>query len=53
MTDDLTTSGFITGANGWTESSLMNFDPWVDHNFGGAGSVAKDLVDPAFLTPVQ
>lgn len=52
LTDDLTSSGFITAANGWTEAGLMDFDPWVDQNFGGAGSVAKDLVDPAFVTPV-
>jgi hypothetical protein len=47
---DLTTEGFITEANGWTEPSLMHFDPWnATENFGGAGNIASDLVDPAFV----
>jgi len=46
---DLTTQGFITAANGWTEPSLMHFDPWnPTQNFGGAGNIASDLVDDAF-----
>ena len=52
MTQDLTTSGFITGANGWTDSSLMHFNPWGNTDFGGAGNVTGDLTDDAFLTPV-
>lgn len=52
FTDDLTANGFITGANGWTESSLMHFDPWAPGDFGGAGDVSLDLTDPAFITPV-
>jgi hypothetical protein len=50
---DLTDQGFITAANGWSEASLMHFDPWdTGTDFGGAGNVAGDLVDPAFDTPV-
>jgi len=49
LTNDLTASGFITSANGWSEATLMGFDPWGSVDFGGAGSVADDLVDPAFL----
>jgi hypothetical protein len=48
ITSNLTTQGFITPANGWTETSLMNVDPWAAGDFGGAGSIAGDLVDPAF-----
>jgi hypothetical protein len=46
---DLTTEGFITPANGWTEPALMNVDPWdTASDFGGAGNVAGDLVDTEF-----
>jgi hypothetical protein len=48
---DLTDAGFITAANGWTEASLMHFDPWASMNFGGAGDTTSDLTDAAFLTP--
>ena len=49
LTHDLTQDGFITNANGWTESALMHFDPWdPGKDFGGAGNVAGDLVDDAF-----
>ena len=51
LVHDLTTEGFITMANGWKENVLFNFDPWVDKDFGGGGSLAKDLVDTAFETP--
>jgi hypothetical protein len=44
--------GFLTGANGWTEPTLLHFNPWDPaKNFGGAGNVAGDLVDPAFVPP--
>jgi hypothetical protein len=50
LIDDLTTQGFITAANGWTEPALMHFDPWnPTANFGGAGNIAADLADPAFV----
>jgi hypothetical protein len=50
LIDDLTTQGFITAAGGWTEPSLMHFDPWDPvHDFGGAGNLASDLVDAAFV----
>ena len=53
LTEDLTASGFITADNGWTEPTLMNFNPWAAGVvFGGAGVIADDLVDPAFLTPI-
>ena len=50
FTNDLTTNGFITPANGWTEAELMNFDPWdITKDFGGAGNIAGDLQDMTFL----
>ncbi|MBI5525586.1 MAG: hypothetical protein HY897_04565 [Deltaproteobacteria bacterium] len=52
LTEDLTAGGFITQANGWTEPSVFNFNPWeAGKEFGTAGVVADDLVDPAFDTP--
>jgi hypothetical protein len=52
LTRDLTTQGFITAKNGWTEPTLLHFDPWSNKNFGGAGNVTSDLTDDSFLTPV-
>jgi hypothetical protein len=49
LVQNLTTQGFITAANGWTEASLMNFNPWKAGNFGKAGDLSKDLVDTAFV----
>jgi hypothetical protein len=50
LVHDLTDDGFITPANGWTDASLMHFDPWdPTKNFGGAGNIASDLQDRAFL----
>jgi len=50
LTHDLTTDGFITTANGWTEAELMNHDPWnTAVDFGSAGNVADDLADPEFI----
>jgi hypothetical protein len=50
LVHDLTTEGFITPANGWTRQELMHFDPWdATHDFGGAGNIAGDLTDTAFL----
>ena len=46
---NLSTHGFINGANGWTEQELMNFNPWGGDEFGGAGKVSEDLVDMAFV----
>lgn len=49
LVTDLTAQGFITGANGWSEPALMNVDPWnVTEDFGSAGNIADDLVDPTF-----
>ena len=48
LVSNLTTEGFINAANGWTKAELMNVDPWAPGNFGGAGAIAGDLVDPAF-----
>ena len=46
LVGDLTTQGFVTAD--WP-GELQHFDPWDPvHNFGGAGNIAKDLVDPAF-----
>jgi hypothetical protein len=53
LTEDLTTHGFITEENGWTKPELFNFNPWDPvKEFGGAGNIAEDLQDQAFLTPV-
>lgn len=46
---DLTESGFITPAEGWTVPELRHFDPWRPKGFGSAGRVDEDLRDPAFL----
>jgi len=51
LVSNLSTQGFITAANGWTSAGLMNYDPWGGQDFGGAGKVSEDLVDPAFVTP--
>lgn len=50
LTENLTTNGFITVENGWTEMTLFNYNPWEPgKDFGSAGSVAGDLVDMAFV----
>lgn len=52
LVSDLTTEGFINEANGWTEQDLFHFDPWdTSKDFGGAGNIAGDLEDPAFVPP--
>ena len=48
LVSDLTAQGFITAANGWTKAELMNLDPWGAEDFGGAGNIADDLIDPVF-----
>lgn len=53
LVKDLTDQGFITQANGWTEQDLFHCDPWnTSKDFGGAGNIAGDLVDAAFVPPV-
>jgi hypothetical protein len=52
LVHDLTTDAFVTAANGWTESSLMHFDPWKPGIFGGAGDVSQDLVDQSYVIDV-
>ena len=49
LVNNLTTQGFITAANGWTEPAVFDFDPWGATDFAGAGNVAEDLVDPTFV----
>jgi hypothetical protein len=50
---DLTDQGFITTAGGWTQQELFHWDPWdTTKDFGGAGNVAGDLVDAAFVSPI-
>jgi hypothetical protein len=49
LVHDLTSQGFITAANGWTKTELLNFDPWKAGKFGGAGDVSQDLVDTSFV----
>lgn len=51
LTEDLTDAGFITAANGWTEASLLHFNPWGGTDFGSAGNVTGDLTDAAFDLP--
>jgi hypothetical protein len=53
LVHDLTTDAFVTTANGWTESSLLHFDPWKPGIFGGAGDISQDLVDPSFVIDVS
>jgi hypothetical protein len=49
LSENLTTDGFVGASRGWTEPSLMNFNPWSSQKFGRAGNVTDDLVDPSFL----
>jgi hypothetical protein len=50
LIDNLTTQAFVTAANGWTEPTLLNFDPWdPSQTFGGAGNIAGDLTDSSFI----
>ncbi len=51
LNEDLTDAGFITAANGWTQASVMHFNPWGTPDFAGAGNVADDMQDTAFDTP--
>lgn len=51
LVSDLTTQGFITAANGWTNQQLFDYDPWGGQPFGGGSVVATDLTDPAFDIP--
>ena len=48
LVTNLTTEGFITSALGWTKPELMNLDPWGTVDFGSAGNVAEDMIDPEF-----
>jgi hypothetical protein len=47
---DLTTDGFITPENGWTNRSLYNYAPWGGQPFGESSVIASDLTDPDFET---
>jgi hypothetical protein len=50
LVHDLTAQGFINATHGWTEATLMAHDPWNSAiDFGDAGNVADDLVDPEFV----
>ncbi len=51
LVHNLTTEGFITSANGWTNQELFNYDPWGTQPFGGANVLANDLTDSTFDTP--
>jgi hypothetical protein len=51
LVSNLTTQGFITIPNGWTNQSLFNYEPWGGQPFGEAGIISEDLTDPAFDTP--
>jgi hypothetical protein len=51
LVTNLTTQGFVTTAGGWTGAGLLDYDPWGSADFGGAGNVAGDLVDAAFVPP--
>ena len=42
--------GFINAANGWTKPQLYDHNPWdLTKDFGTAGNVAGDFLDPAFV----
>ncbi|MBS2031544.1 MAG: hypothetical protein JST54_26830 [Deltaproteobacteria bacterium] len=47
---DLTTQGFVSFPNGWTETSLEHYDPWGDAGFGAGPVVAQQLTDPSLDT---
>lgn len=50
LNDDLSDGGFITAANGWNKAQLFHYSPWdTTKKFGGAGNVADDFLDPAFV----
>lgn len=54
MLSNLTGQAFVRPDLGWSEASLMDFDPWSKSKFGGAGNVAKDLRDPLYvIDPLQ
>lgn len=53
LTNNLTTAGMITAANGWTETQLYDFDPWGSADFGNVGTVSEDLVDGAYVIDPQ
>ena len=48
LVSNLTTQGFINSTFGWTEPELMNVDPWAPGDFGSAGNIADDMIDPEF-----
>ena len=50
LVHNLTTEGFITTANGWTNAALLDYDPWGGQPFGGGSPILTDLTDPAFDT---
>lgn len=51
LVHDLTTEGFVTTANGWTNQVLLHYDPWGGQPFGDGSVLSTDLTDPAFDTP--
>jgi hypothetical protein len=52
LVSNLTTEGFINAQNGWAETELFDIDPWdTTVDFGGAGNIAGDLTDDAFVPP--
>jgi hypothetical protein len=51
LVTNLTTQGFITTANGWSNQALFDYDPWGGQPFGGGSVLSVDLTDPAFETP--
>ncbi|MCC7535507.1 MAG: hypothetical protein IT379_04815 [Deltaproteobacteria bacterium] len=51
LVSDLTAAGAITSAGGWREMDLFGYDPWGGDDFGGAGNVAAQLMDPELVPP--
>jgi hypothetical protein len=49
---DVTEAGLVTPENGFEHEELLHYDPWGGLEFGTAGIVSEDLVDPAFDVPV-
>ncbi len=51
LVKNLSVEGFVNAASGWTEPTVLDYDPWSGADFGSAGNVADDLVDDAFVVP--
>jgi hypothetical protein len=53
LSENLTAAGFVNTGGGWSEPSLMNFNPWGNAKFGTAGNVTDDLMDSSFVVSLD